>query len=323
MNYFSERDKRVAEKRRIRKTANGIGAAFLLGTAVSTVLQIMLLILEYGEFLKSNVGMWIFQILLSTIMFTVSFIVFTPVMNTRVSVCCSYKKPENGTALPVILCGLGVCMLSNILGGMASSFFEMFGITDSADTLSSTLTNNWYSYAISFLGGAALPALVEEFALRGIVLGALKKFGNTFAIIMSSAMFGIMHGTVSQIPFAFVMGLYLGFATVRTGSIWTSVAIHFLNNLFAFFLDIFSQQLSSRASLVLNGLYFMLMMTLGFVGIIAAKGANIFSLNEIEQSENTETLKLSQKVGAFFSSPVIIVYLVIIFLEIALMQAVK
>ena len=87
MNYFSERDKRVAEKRRIRKTANGIGAAFLLGTAVSTVLQIMLLILGYGEFLKSNVGMWIFQILLSTIMFTVSFIVFTPVMNTRVSVC--------------------------------------------------------------------------------------------------------------------------------------------------------------------------------------------------------------------------------------------
>ena len=62
------------------------------------------------------------------------------------------------------------------------------------------------------------------------ILQSLRKYGNWFAILSSAFAFGIFHGTPTQIPFAFLCGLFIGYAVIATESIWTGVIIHAIVN---------------------------------------------------------------------------------------------
>ena len=67
----------------------------------------------------------------------------------------------------------------------------------------------------------------------------LRKHGDRFAIVVSAVLFAALHGNMVQIPFAFIAGLALGYFAIITNSIWTSVAIHCLNNLSATVISIY------------------------------------------------------------------------------------
>ena len=85
-----------------------------------------------------------------------------------------------------------------------------------------------------FLGSALMPALFEEFFLRGLLFGSLRHvLDKHMAIAIVSGLFTIMH---LQYPwyllllFILPLGVLLGYARANTGSIWTSVLLHLLNN---------------------------------------------------------------------------------------------
>lgn len=82
---------------------------------------------------------------------------------------------------------------------------------------------------------ALLPALLEEFAFRGVTLQLLDRtFRNKHAaIITQGILFGFMHFNMSQMLPIMGMGILFGYITYATKSIWYSVLIHFLNNAIA------------------------------------------------------------------------------------------
>lgn len=51
-----------------------------------------------------------------------------------------------------------------------------------------------------------------------------------WAIVVSSLIFGIVHGNWVQAPFAFVVGLALGWVYYHTGSLLPGILMHFVNN---------------------------------------------------------------------------------------------
>lgn len=66
-----------------------------------------------------------------------------------------------------------------------------------------------------------------------------KRYGVRFAIIFSAILFGIYHGNIVQTPFAFILGLLLGYITVSYGLKY-AIAVHIFNNMvLADFLDRF------------------------------------------------------------------------------------
>ncbi|MFR9189965.1 MAG: lysostaphin resistance A-like protein [Anaerotruncus massiliensis (ex Togo et al. 2019)] len=71
----------------------------------------------------------------------------------------------------------------------------------------------------------ALPALIEEFTYRGVVLGSCA-FGDRFAIVVSALLFGLLHRNMVQFPTPSCWARRSYFM-VQTNSIWTSMAIHF------------------------------------------------------------------------------------------------
>ena len=74
--------------------------------------------------------------------------------------------------------------------------------------------------------------LVEELLFRGAIQGYMLRKGMKplNAILIASAIFGIVHMNPIQIPFAFAIGLILGWLYYRTGSVVPGIIGHFINN---------------------------------------------------------------------------------------------
>ena len=74
--------------------------------------------------------------------------------------------------------------------------------------------------------------LVEELLFRGAIQGYMLRKGMKplNAILIASAIFGIVHMNPIQIPFAFAIGLICGWLYYRTGSVVPGIIGHFINN---------------------------------------------------------------------------------------------
>lgn len=118
-----------------------------------------------------------------------------------------------------------------------------------------------------FIYGSFLAPFGEEILFRGFLLQNFKRYGVRFAIIFSAILFGIYHGNIVQTPFAFILGLLLGYITVSYGLKY-AIDVHIFNNMvLADFLDRFLQLFSENTattistiimgSLALGGLYYL------------------------------------------------------------------
>ncbi|MEX2026115.1 MAG: CPBP family intramembrane glutamic endopeptidase, partial [Pirellulaceae bacterium] len=75
------------------------------------------------------------------------------------------------------------------------------------------------------------PAICEELAFRGFILGGLRRIGHKWvAIALASAFFGIAHGLLQQSLSAFVVGLIIGYVAVKSNSIWPAMIFHLVHN---------------------------------------------------------------------------------------------
>ena len=74
--------------------------------------------------------------------------------------------------------------------------------------------------------------LVEELLFRGAIQGYMLRKGMKplNAILIASAIFGIVHMNPIQIPFAFAIGMIFGWLYYRTGSVVPGIIGHFINN---------------------------------------------------------------------------------------------
>lgn len=185
----------------------------------------------------------IYRILLSVVSIYLPFrIVYSFYSSGDKARCNEYGKPISKKAfLLAVPAGVAVCCFGDFLTAGLSGVCSSAGIA--FKNYDSSLPSNSFEFFIYVLDCALIPAIVEEFAIRGVVMQPLRKYGNKFAIIMSSLIFALMHGNMQQIPFAFVAGIGLGYFAISTGSIWTGIAIHFSNNLFAVVINIITQKI--------------------------------------------------------------------------------
>ena len=128
-------------------------------------------------------------------------------------------------------------------------------------TLSPTTENPFLLLLFSVL----LPAITEELFCRGIVLRALRPYGTTTAVILSSFVFAFLHSDPFAIMYAFCAGIVLGSLTLYTHSVLPAMFLHFTVNATAgFFLYL-------PASFVLP-LYLLVMVGALAVSLVFHKG---------------------------------------------------
>lgn len=81
-----------------------------------------------------------------------------------------------------------------------------------------------------FLYTCLFAPVVEEIIFRGLIMRGLEKYGKWFAIVASSVLFGLFHGNPAQSPYAFAVGLVMGYVAMEYNLLW-SMVMHMINNL--------------------------------------------------------------------------------------------
>lgn len=111
---------------------------------------------------------------------------------------------------------------------------------------------------------------MEELMFRGMLLKRARVFGDRTAVLFTAVMFGLMHGNVTQFLYAAVIGLILGYVTVKTNSIRYSVAIHMIVNSFSMALSFGESLVYQVGGDFLSVLYMIGMLVTIFFLIICA-----------------------------------------------------
>ena len=86
----------------------------------------------------------------------------------------------------------------------------------------------------SFLLTAIFAPIFEEWLCRGMVLrGLLTKMKPGWAIVISALFFAVIHMNPWQALNAFLIGVVMGYVYYKTGCLWLTMLMHFVNNGFA------------------------------------------------------------------------------------------
>lgn len=94
---------------------------------------------------------------------------------------------------------------------------------------------------------SVMPAVGEELMFRGFTFGTLKEKNKpVVAMLITSIIFGCYHfSLVKLIPTGF-LGFLLAMLVYRTGSIFTGMLMHFLNNFVSLFVSKYEEQLVAK-----------------------------------------------------------------------------
>ncbi len=115
---------------------------------------------------------------------------------------------------------------------MICSFaIEKFGI--SSDVMNSSGLFNYsgkLATILLFIQIAILPAIFEELFIRKGVYGILKARGVVFATVVSALVFATIHLNFTQFIFAFLVGILFAMVREKTGKLYPTMILHFINN---------------------------------------------------------------------------------------------
>ncbi len=77
---------------------------------------------------------------------------------------------------------------------------------------------------------ALMPALNEEFLCRSLLYQAYRPVSKIGGALLSALIFGLLHLNFNQMPYAFFVGIIFALMVEATGSVYTSMVMHFLLN---------------------------------------------------------------------------------------------
>lgn len=300
----------INAKSGVRRISNHIGLAMIIIEIVSILasrfISKLFICLHRTELLKSQAFLLTLNSLLSFIAIVLPF-----------AVCCRINKYKlrnvlalGGTSKRLFFGGVLACFGFNAISNMVSNvILNVFSFLP----FESTAYHYEYEetvpgFLLAIFNIAIIPAIFEEFAFRGVALGLLrKKMPDMAAVTVSALIFGILHGNMEQIPFAFCMGIVFALTAVLTGSMWPAIAAHFLTNFNSVVLDYASDGLGPVSSQMLMLSYFIISLIISVFGIMLLKE----KIKEKAEEPQDDLISNKRYIGWSVSSPLLIVFLCI------------
>ena len=144
---------------------------------------------------------------------------------------CGIKELFRKVPADVLLISIVFAMTGMYAVELVSSQFEIPNtLEEQFQAMAGTLSG--------FLGICIVGPIMEEIIMRRVILKEMAKATKSmwWGIIISSALFAIIHINPVQIVFAMPAGIFLGWIYCKTGSLLVPICIHIINNTISFVL---------------------------------------------------------------------------------------
>lgn len=202
--------------------------------------------------------------------------------------------------------GFLICLIGNVVTSSFVGMMETAGVELTAPDVS--VPEGIIGRLIYVVWVAVVPALIEEFAMRSVVMQPLRRYGDGFAIVATAFVFAVLHGNLVQAPFAFIAGAGIGYAVCITNSVWTGVLIHFCNNFYSVLVDFLLADVTNEETLNLiwniSQIVLYAVCIAGTVLFIIVKGKRKISKSKV-------SIRTAEKWKAFILNPTMIVAIAI------------
>ena len=221
-----------------------------------------------AELMEGYAGIIIYILIASQL---IAFLVFgfwyRKQIKTRVRRSIS-KIIHGKTVLWIVLLGIALQIFTSLALQAAYLF-----VPDAIDNLAELLENagigemNLFSMAATVI----LAPIVEEIIFRGVTMNLAKKAGASFVVanIIQAVMFGVYHMNLVQGIYAGVLGLVLGYAAQKYGSLYPSILLHLAYNLSATLISAAGEYLPD--SLITVAILIVTAVVLGISGVCLFK----------------------------------------------------
>ena len=281
-------------KNQLKKECSSIGFFLFAASMVMNIVGAFLTI----DTNPDNIESFLMSGICSIVSIFLTSLLYCKIADVNINETIPFKKTKISIFIPLVLFGFAGTFIANYIAALLNLVLTPFHLT--TDLSSEYGYMNWIEIILLATSVSIIPALVEEFAFRGIIMGKLRKYGDSFAIFLSAVLFGMMHGNISQIPFAFIVGLILGFIVVKANSLLPAIIVHFFNNFISVMFTIISENslLNDEFS---NLFYFTIMLLFIIFAIISvsvlSKNKSFFTVKSCD-----EQLTFKEKLSSGFGN---------------------
>lgn len=302
--YFQKQQEKKNDKKILKTIGALCGFSIVVYFVMSTLIGFFIAFLYSNTSLnidfiyEQGLGSWAFSSIATVLFIGLPFLATYVVLrkkkitgilplgttyNTKASIC-------------LVVAFLPLTLLSTFLINFISLMVQSFMGVDFTSGMEDMSVTSVKDFLFMTLFVAIIPAILEEIAIRGVLLQPLRRFGDGFAIVVSAVIFSLLHGNMVQIPYTVIAGIYFGYVMVATGSLWPSIILHFLNNFYSVMITAFDSNFSMEIANV---------STLGTLGLMTVAG--IFAFNKyrsmnykVSLAKGVNSLKKIEKVTSVF-----------------------
>lgn len=86
------------------------------------------------------------------------------------------------------------------------------------------------SFLVNLIFLAILAPVIEELVFRKLICDRLLPLGEGYAVVLSAAVFALIHGNLFQFFYAFLTGMLFSYVYIKTGRVRYTISIHVLIN---------------------------------------------------------------------------------------------
>ncbi len=219
----------------------------LVFTAFAIVFAAKQLCIRYG--VTVTTGSWLYYLLSAGPLYLVAMPVSAAVLRGIPAAPplekSSLHPKQLGSA--ALIC-FALMYAGNLAGVAVTSFIGALS-GNGMDNLLAEVMNQSDVWAMTTVTVIAAP-LFEELFFRKLLIDRLRGYGQRAAVVVSALAFSLIHGNLSQVFYAFGLGLAFGYLYLKTNRVGYTIALHLMINAVGGVASLFAQKAGTAATLV-------------------------------------------------------------------------
>lgn len=195
---------------------SGVNVVFLISMLITVVAAFLPL-----DFLMEKPAL---QLVFSQLILVLPSVVYMLIYKLPYAETVRFKKMKLADMAWCVLFGILIQPVLTLLNAISMVFS-----TNITSTFMLELSGQ-IPFLLALLLMAVVPCILEETVYRGVFYNEYSKINPWRAALLSGFLFGLMHGNINQFCYAAVMGVVFALLIEATGSILSTMLIHFWVN---------------------------------------------------------------------------------------------